>query len=1153
MKRSDILKPVLVAQAAAAHPQNSVWVSANAGSGKTHVLTERVIRLLLNGTQPARILCLTYTKAAAAEMQTRIFRTLSSWTEFDDIKLSEQLYWLEDKKPDAKRLAIARRLFARALETPGGLKIQTIHAFCEALLHQFPLEANIAGHFVMMDDVHRIELWEKARRAILEKAYLNKNTALHGAFMLILKTVGEAGLDSLLNEAIQKRQDLKPFLTKIMGQNGQAQLEQALNISEDDTLEVLTKKIRDTAMLSPEILQKCLEFGHSFTLAFVTKLIPLAEATTTKDIIDIVSSAYFTAGKPRVTNYLISKNLREQMPTLDDILTLKMDSLQELLEKYRCLKLVPLNMAAFQLCAALLERYEALKKSDGLLDFDDLIARTLNLLRRDGAGQWVQYKLDRGIDHILVDEAQDTSPSQWQIVQLLSQEFFVGDGQRDVARTVFAVGDEKQSIYSFQGAKPEDFDANGRLMKQRVEAVGRKFSKLRLDFSFRSTADVLKSVDLVFEKPENYRGLSAENIKTVHEAIRKDDIGEMVIWDTITPNSVDEPDDWRLPVDQLQAPAVQLAENIANTIAGWLKNGEMLEGKSRLMKASDIMVLVRKRDQFVPALARALKNRDVPVAGADRLHLTKHIAVRDLLALARIVLQPQDDLSLASILKSPLLGLDEDDLYELSAHRQYSLMQSLRDKSQNNERFALAFEMLTKYRSLADKMPVFEFYSQILSEDGGRRKILARLGTEASDVLDAFMDHTISIQKTGLPGLQAFVETLETAAPEIKRELDQNRSEVRIMTVHASKGLEGAVVFLVDSGSRVWNARHEPKLIDVPFGQQKGLIWQPLAEYKTSIGTSVIDGLKMRAEEEYRRLLYVGMTRAEDRLIVCGYRGKVDNKNTWATLVGEAIKPHAKEIAGPTKDIKAWRYQINETRKRIDHNELRETIETPITEMPGFLRHKMPPEADLPKPLTPSNASVYIDDQLADNPDYISISPVLGESNNIAPFAIMRGNLIHKLLQYLPDCTSDQREPMALAYLNKNASDWSDREKIEMVDNVIALLEEPLLQQLFSKQSRAEVSLMGIVKINGQQRAVSGQIDRLTILEDQIIIADFKTGRVPASQAMIPKNYLMQMALYRQLVGMIHKDKTIITLLIYSEGPKVFELNSEKLDEIVYS
>lgn len=1151
MSKLIIPKNATYAQSEAADPKNSVWVSANAGSGKTHVLTERVIRLLLEGTEPARILCLTYTKAAAAVMQTRIFNTLSGWTELDDQALSKELARLEGKEPPKKRLAEARRLFARALETPGGLKIQTIHAFCEGLLHQFPLEANIAGHFELMDELKRDEFLESARRYVLEKAYLKKDQDLSDALMLVLKTAGESGLDSLLSEAVNKRQALSHFLPVVTGKGGKQYFEKVLQVNDKDTEKELLAKIREQALYSAETIEAFKLLGHKFSQEFVEKL-ELVESAGNETLIEFVTQAYFTEGKMRKTSNIASKKLLEALPWLEDDLVSRQEKLGYYIDKLRRLCLVPLNLAAFLLCHRLLERYEKLKKADGLLDFDDLIERSLNLLRREGAGQWVQYKLDRGIDHILVDEAQDTSPDQWQIVQLLAQEFFVGEGQRDIERTVFAVGDEKQSIYSFQGAVPEDFDANGRIIQKKANAISRTFSRIRLNYSFRSTADILESVDLVFSEPENYKGLSAENIKTIHQPVRKNDPGEVLIWESFTPEVVEEPEDWRQPVDQLRAPAVRLAEEIAQTISQWLKNGEILSGKGRPIKASDIIVLVRNRDQFVPALARALKNRDVPVAGADRLQLTHHIAVRDLMALGRFVLQPQDDLSLAAVLKSPLFGLDDDDLYALSYNRQATLFQSLQNRANEKPLYATAVTLIDKYRNLADKTPVFEFYSHILSDDKGRAKILARLGSEANDVLDAFLDYTLSIQKTGLPGLQAFLEAIAVSNPEIKRELDQNREEVRIMTVHAAKGLESAVVFLVDSGSRIWNSRHQPKLIEITENSRSGFLWQPSKDYKTSLSEAYIDHLKEKAEEEYRRLLYVGMTRAEDRLIVCGYRGRFKVEGTWSNLISRALKPHAEEIPGPSPEIAAWRYCSQEN--RIPNEPIVEDTDFAKTwsSLPEYFKSRMAPEAELPKPLTPSGAALDIDNDAPPVHTQLVISPVLGEKPEDSSFAIERGNIIHRLLQYLPQCDEKDRKMLARAYLQKTVPNWSDEQRADAFERTFNVMEQPILQPLFALNARAEVSLMGIIDINGKKHAVSGQIDRINNGKDTIVLGDFKTGRAPLKEEGIPKSYMLQMALYRNLLKAIHPEKAIVTLLIYSDGPRVFVLDNKKLDMMLF-
>ncbi len=776
------------------------------------------------------------------------------------------------------------------------------------------------------------------------------------------------------------------------------------------------------------------------------------------------------------------------------------------------------------------------------------------MLQRKGASQWVHYKLDQGLDHILLDEAQDTNPEQWQIIQLLAQEFFSGYSQRTNIRTLFAVGDEKQSIYSFQGAAPENFAANGRIIQKKAQQTNQQFEKIQLHYSFRSTADVLKSVDLVFETPENYKGLSAENTKTVHEAIRVHSPGEVVIWDAISKETSEFPHDWHLSVDHLDTPEVRLAEKIAETIADWLQKGEMLPAKGRLIRASDIMILVRKRDQFVSALSRALKHLNIPVAGADRLQLTKHISIRDLMALGRFVLQPQDDLSLACVLKSPLFAFSEEELYQLAAHRTGFLWQSLCTHASSKVSFKDAFEKLSHYRTLVDKIPVFEFYSHILNNDKGRQKILARLGSEANDVLDAFMDYTLAIQKTGLPGLQAFLETLTASEPEIKREFEQNNEEIRIMTVHAAKGLEAAIVFLVDPGSAVWHPQHAPHLLKVPLNNAQGngqqaFIWRPNEKFDTKLSKQAILHLKERAEEEYRRLLYVGMTRAEDRLFICGYKGKKTTSHTWLQLVKKALEPHAVAIKGPAEDIAAWRYCITSSSASLNQ-EIPCTESQALPPLPAFFSHKVPAEPIFPKPLKPSVASLSIeaDTELSSSPKQLFTSPVLGEINTNRAFFIEYGYLIHRLLQYLPDCSPQKHQDYARNYLNIKASHWDESQRKNALRHVGKILDHDYLKPLFTEHSCVEVPLMGIVKIRGKEQAISGQIDRLYITKKSIIFADFKTGFSPENEAAIPPHHWLQMALYRKLLQAIHPDKDVQALLIYSKEAKIFKLPPEKLE-----
>lgn len=1153
-KQRNIPPETIAAQASAANPQASVWVSANAGSGKTHVLTERVIRLLLEGTDPSKILCLTYTKAAAAVMQNRVFARLSEWAILPDADLAERLFKLEGRRPGAARLAVARRLFARALETPGGLKIQTIHAFCEAILHQFPLEANIAGHFEMMDDLMQAALVGEARRTLLETAHGGGDAQLGAAFADVMQAAGEMGLQSLLDEAVNRRHGLQQYIAALgMAEDRSEALHRNFGFRPDAREADILADLWPMPEFSDDALDLILSIAKGAARAhdFALQLKQFDKVKTAIDREAVLRAAFLKAtGEAKSGSYVGSAAVKKLLPDFEEDFNAAAARIEQGLDRLRELRLIRLNLAALTLIDNLLQRYHDLKRKRGLLDFEDLITRTVALLAREGAGQWVQYKLDRGIDHILVDEAQDTSPDQWQVIRMLSEEFFSGLGQRNVQRTLFAVGDEKQSIYSFQGAVPEDFAAQGRAVSLRAEDAQLQFERVSLNFSFRSAPDVLQAVDEVFARPEANRGVGGA---TVHDAIRENEPGEVEIWDMLTPEAVEEPDDWRIPVDHLAAPAVRLAEQIAATIRYWLDRGETIPGQNRKLAPRDIMVLVRKRDQFMPALSRALKELQVPVAGADRLKLTSHIAIQDLMALGRFVLQPSDDLSLASLLKSPLFGWDDDRLFTLAHPRGAgeTLFERLYHASQKDAALIPVHKTLSRWRNMADTMPVFEFYARILSADGARRKLLARLGPEAGDIIDEFQNYALSAERAGLPGLQAFLETLDAASPEIKRELDQGRDEVRIMTVHAAKGLEGAVVFLVDPGSAVWTGSRAPKL--VPFdltndGQPvKGFLWQPNSAYQTGFLAARIEGLKTRAEEEYRRLLYVGMTRAEDRLIICGYRGARESGETWHRLVEDALTTKAETFIHPVTGEAARRYR-NTPRGLTQIIESEPEEATALPPLPQAYLHPMKPEPGLPRPLAPSGASALI--EADEEPPLDMASPVLGPGNEAPGFALRRGTAIHMLLQYLPDVAQAEREQLAQDYLACIAPDWPQAEREKAWESVRAVLDDLKFAPVFAQGSRGEVAIMGMIDLGGKDHAVSGQIDRISVDESRVLIVDYKTNRPPPKVIeAVPFAYRAQLALYRELLAPLYPGRVVEAALLFTEGPFLMPLPDAVLGE----
>jgi ATP-dependent helicase/nuclease subunit A len=717
-------------QASASDPRASAWVSANAGSGKTYVLARRVIRLLLAGVDPVRILCLTFTKAAAAEMANRVFAILGSWTTLSDERLAEELADLEGAAPNADLMAAARRLFARALDTPGGLKIQTIHAFCERLLHQFPFEANVAGHFDVLEERAAQALSDQAQRSVLARAAEDEGSVLGRALKTVLSLVSDVTHRDSVAEFVAQRDKLRAWIDARGSLDGAiADLRHELQVGRHETSESVRRAVLDGVPLDDAEARRLFDLllnGSTSDRRAAEQFTPYLTMQDEASRLTAWIGLFFKDdGDPRRNP--ITKRTLGRWPGLDELIDKEVARLAALLERLRTTDLFESSAAMLRLADAAIAEYSRLKQRRGVLDFEDLVVRTVALLARSDAARWVQYKLDRGLDHILVDEAQDTSPRQWQVVKALVEDFFAGEGASATVRTLFAVGDEKQSIFSFQGAVPAWFSAVQKELAARAKGAALNWHDLELHLSFRSVPVVLNAVDAVFADPEVHRGLSAEMQPTVHEARRRDEPGRVIVWPRLEQPARPQAEDWVQPVDYLgkESPEVRLAERLAETIGGWLSRGEMLDapdekGQARPFRAGGILILTRTRGALTDAINRALKTHHIPIAGADRLTLTEHIAVMDLMALGRVALLPEDDLSLAALLRSPLIGISEECLFDLAGGQRRTLWGALKRRANERREFALAYDRISGWRLLADQLDPHALYARILGPDGGR-------------------------------------------------------------------------------------------------------------------------------------------------------------------------------------------------------------------------------------------------------------------------------------------------------------------------------------------------------------------------------------------------------------------------------------------------
>lgn len=1141
---------VRATQARASDPASSAFVSANAGSGKTHVLVQRVIRLLLNNVPPEKIFCITFTKAAAANMAERVFSTLGHWVTLKDDDLDAAIHSAGIARSDAKLRMTARKLFACALETPGGLKVQTIHALCTRLLQQFPFEANVPARFAVLDERDQNEMMERANLAVLLDASRDPGSATGRALNVAMASAADVTFKDVVREACLSRDHFMAW-TDSAGSAAAAatQMSAVLGVDPGDTIEDVEREIIDGPHLPRsrwEEIALVLETSSKSDQDQATRLRDALAVTGATQVEEYLGVFLTDERSPRKT--VVTKKFGDNNPVVARLFEREGSRVGPLIERRRAVTMRDRTQALLYIATAAAANYRREKQERGLLDYDDLIDKTLAMLDRVSSG-WVHYKLDRGVDHVLIDEAQDTSPRQWDIVAHIISEFTSGEGARDgVVRTVFAVGDEKQSIFSFQGAAPREFDSRRRGLESRFKAAGLKFDPISFTYSFRSGPAILQSVDFVFRDEAIYRSIHAAEIGyPIHHSLADAGPGLIELWELAQPDDKQDIEGWRAPFDGVSAtsPEVKLAKRIQAEIKRLVEGGTMTghAGSRRPLRYGDMLVLVRRRGNAFDAVIQALKHANIPVAGADRLKLTEHIAIIDLMNLADALLLPQDDLALAVALKSPLFGLTDDDLFTLACQRRGTLREAVDHHATAGSKFEAVRKRLETCERRFTRETPFAFYAWLLGGDGGRARTLRRLGHEANDALDEFLELALGYERKAPASLQGFVAWLRTADLEVKRDMEISRDEVRVMTVHGAKGLEAPVVFLVDTTTSPADTQRL-KLIHLPQGNGAPdiSVWAgKKAEDPTAVAAARA-AMVAETEDEYRRLLYVAMTRAADRLIVGGCMpGNMNTvrKLSWYDLIGKGLGNSGLQL----QEIETANGVVKRYSRPEDVAAPAGTAAAPAeafaTPLPAWLLTSAPAEAPADSLLRPSDPG---DDE--------GHRVRTGELIQLRARALQRGTLVHRLLQSLPDVATERRRDAALNYLARNTEGWTGKDRDSLAEGVLDLIADARFGQIFAPGSRAEVSIVGrLEQPGGKPALVSGQIDRLVVTPSEVLIVDYKTNHAPpGTAAAAPSGYVRQLALYRAVLQKLYPQVPVRAALLWTETPELMEISTPALD-----
>ncbi len=1219
------------AQATAANPYQHAWVSANAGTGKTKVLSDRYLALLLAGNKPEQILCLTYTNAGAGEMANRITSQLSRWAYIPESDLIDEITTLE--KPYIKhiqpsqqtqtnqyqltrdKIAKARQLFTDVLDCPEGLKIQTIHAFCQSILARFPLEAQISPALKLIEDHQVTNIVANATNIFLQKHL--ENPRIHKALSILIDETAPSNI-SLLFDAIQNEINEQNF----------TQIDDLIKqwLGSDQALEpiTLTKQIVTERLLDDQDLYAIIEhkIGRDKNSYPPLQSWLAYNAQDRLKHFELYQNYFLTKKATIITAF---ENKRRKAHDQNDITELDLatrcqkeaNRILDLLHRIDNIRLAQNTRAMFDIFKVLAPIFDHEKKRQGVVTYNDLINLTASLFSSSDTKDWVLYKLDHNIRHILIDEAQDTNPKQWKIIAELCALFFTSDDSFYVAsqeqskpksqrnanhifgkqlqwlpRTLFAVGDIKQSIYRFQGARPIYFEEHRKRFSTLSKQSNVGFENVPMQTSFRSGNAQLQLIDQVFANDEV--PLSEQKITPKHQSYQNTRHGHVELWPVLRPQTNLSSDQ---TVQSLPAPSCLqlLCTQIADTIKSMIGTC-WVSSKQRYAREGDFMILVAKRRPLMDPLTRALRKAGIAVSPGDKTNLLDEPAIIDIMSLLRFLSLPQDDLSLAEALRSPFIGANEQDIMDLVAdkftHNRQSIWETL--LHQHTTHLNPAIIWLKKLLSATDQIALYDlirmcldlacpgpFLDQKNSSASdipiitGRCALAQRLGNDINHQLESFSEFVSQYEIEQPSSLGAFIEYAQERASSLqKKQAKTNQNHVHIVTVHSAKGLEAPIILLPE------NIRSDnPKSDAISNIENENGLQITINKPAKWIGNCIDDFIafgKQQEEYEKNRLLYVALTRSEDRLIIMAADNKSETnkkpyqgppKHTWYTKISNGLHRLANTNGFQRQELVQNNPNFTWYGPKLiyetGYSQLQSSKPTPTSapdpiELPAWVHTTLPLERETSAIITPS--------KIATSPN--KHAKAFAKPAN--KLALLRGRFIHLLLEKLPNYQATSHLSIALR-IAKQFYGLPQPTIDEAIDTCMTILNDPVFADIFTNKSRGELGFASTLNANtlahimpkadlhdlqsnkskNGNTLIIGRIDRLVITNTHVLIVEYKSNvSIPKKPEAISNHILAQLSAYYHAAEQIYPNKPIQVAILWTHAPSLMHVPNHLLSKL---